>query len=309
MLKSVPSEDVKTFDKVNWNHVYYFTVIASTGSMRAAAKTLDLQPSTLSEQISVLERMLHVTLFSRKLKRLTLTEDGKRLYRYSKSMFETGQRLLDVISPKSLGLYPITVGLVPSATAQPVLELLIAFSGMQTQNRVRINRIAHEELEALLLEAKIDFGLTDRKSERKDIIQHKVYDGRIKFFGSKDNTSDSLKAAIQSKPLFICRSSQSQFSVVETLLDAYDLHPKSIVSCEYVSVVYRAAEMGAGIAALSEKHFVSRSPMLVEIPAPEGFPDLFEQVYATWAHGSENSASVRDLKAFLTERVKDGQFS
>src|SRR5688572_29086894 len=92
--------------QINWNQVYYFSEIAAVGSIKDAAAKLDLTASTLSLHLSQLETDLEIQLFYRQHRKLTLTPEGTRLFLHAKAMFETGQRLIDVVSPVPLGCYP-----------------------------------------------------------------------------------------------------------------------------------------------------------------------------------------------------------
>ena len=57
-------------------HLRYFVAVAEALSVTEAAKKLRLAQPSLTRQIRNLEAELHVTLFHREKKRLTLTEDG-----------------------------------------------------------------------------------------------------------------------------------------------------------------------------------------------------------------------------------------
>jgi LysR family transcriptional activator of nhaA len=82
---------------LNFNHVYYFHVAATEGSVKAAADRLDVTQPTVSEQIKMLERSLDVTLFERTSTGLRLTEAGKSAYEHTTAMFRASERLLRVL--------------------------------------------------------------------------------------------------------------------------------------------------------------------------------------------------------------------
>lgn len=66
---------------MDWNDVYFFTVLVEAGTLTAAAERLDVQHNTVSRRIARLERHLEVRLFDRIGKRYLLTDDGGRIYR------------------------------------------------------------------------------------------------------------------------------------------------------------------------------------------------------------------------------------
>ncbi len=65
---------------INSKQLYYFTIIAETGSFTAAAKKLGLSQPPLSKQIMLLEEELGVRLFERGSRKTELTEAGNFLY-------------------------------------------------------------------------------------------------------------------------------------------------------------------------------------------------------------------------------------
>ena len=62
---------------LNYNHLYYFHLVANEGSLTAAAERLGVSLSTVSEQVRQLERSLGVALFERGGSALRLTLAGQ----------------------------------------------------------------------------------------------------------------------------------------------------------------------------------------------------------------------------------------
>jgi LysR family transcriptional activator of nhaA len=86
---------------LNFNHVYYFHVAATEGSVKAAAERLGVSQPTVSEQIKMLERALGVSLFDRTGTGLRLTEPGREAYEHTTAMFRAGERLVKALGPAS----------------------------------------------------------------------------------------------------------------------------------------------------------------------------------------------------------------
>lgn len=86
---------------LNFNHVYYFHVAASEGSVKAAAERLDVSQPTVSEQIKMLERSLGVVLFERTSTGMRLTEAGREAYEHTSAMFRASHRMLSVLKRES----------------------------------------------------------------------------------------------------------------------------------------------------------------------------------------------------------------
>jgi len=86
---------------LNFNHVHYFHVAATEGSVKAAAERLGVSQPTVSEQIKMLERALGVSLFDRTGAGLRLTEPGREAYEHTTAMFRAGERLVAALGQAS----------------------------------------------------------------------------------------------------------------------------------------------------------------------------------------------------------------
>jgi LysR family transcriptional activator of nhaA len=86
---------------LNFNHLYYFHVTASEGSVKAAAQALGVTLPTVSEQIRLLERALDTQLFDRS-GGLKLTQAGRDAYEHTSQMFLAGQRLMETFGQDRL---------------------------------------------------------------------------------------------------------------------------------------------------------------------------------------------------------------
>lgn len=86
---------------LNYNHLFYFWVIASEGSISRASARLRLGQPTLSTQLRLLEDALGRPLFDRKNRRLTLTESGKVAFQYAAEIFRLGFEMVEAIHDRS----------------------------------------------------------------------------------------------------------------------------------------------------------------------------------------------------------------
>jgi LysR family transcriptional activator of nhaA len=86
---------------LNFNHLYYFHVTATQGSVKAAADWLGVTQPTVSEQIRMLERTLGVQLFERTPTGLKVTLAGRDAYEHTTQMFLAGERLVQALGHAS----------------------------------------------------------------------------------------------------------------------------------------------------------------------------------------------------------------
>jgi len=78
---------------INYNHLYYFWMVAKEGNLTRAAATLLIAQSALSHQIKKLEYQLGKSLFEKVGRGLALTEAGLIAFSYAEKIFEMGNEL------------------------------------------------------------------------------------------------------------------------------------------------------------------------------------------------------------------------
>lgn len=82
---------------LNYQHLYYFWIVARAPSLTAAANKLQISPSTVSTQIRSLEEKLGQDLFERRSRSLILTDRGKVALAYADDIFSLGTELIDTM--------------------------------------------------------------------------------------------------------------------------------------------------------------------------------------------------------------------
>lgn len=88
---------------LNYHHLLYFWVVAREGTVTEAAKLLRLAHPTVSGQIHRLEEVLGEKLFTRRGRKLVLTDQGRIAYRYADEIFSLGQEFLDTLKGRAKG--------------------------------------------------------------------------------------------------------------------------------------------------------------------------------------------------------------
>jgi LysR family transcriptional regulator, transcriptional activator of nhaA len=84
-------------NRLNYNQLYYFYVVASEGSVKAASKKLHLTQPTISGQLRTLEDDLGFELFERKHRKLVLNEKGHQVLKRAEKIFLMGEELVNAL--------------------------------------------------------------------------------------------------------------------------------------------------------------------------------------------------------------------
>ncbi|HAH04962.1 MAG TPA: hypothetical protein DCM05_00325 [Elusimicrobia bacterium] len=144
---------------LNYHHLYYFYMIAKSGSIAKACESLLLSQPAVSTQLGQLERSLGIPLFERRKQRLYLTEEGRFVLDYAESIFEMGKELQDSLKrrPKNEKV-SVRVGIL-SGTAR-------AFGHALVECVLERFRSVHVSVS----EGDLDEMLRDLKEQRVDML-------------------------------------------------------------------------------------------------------------------------------------------
>lgn len=83
--------------RFNFQHLRYFWIVAREGGISRASDSLDVSASTISAQVSQLERALGVKLFRRVGRNIRLTDVGHVAFRYAEEIFTLGNEMAHAI--------------------------------------------------------------------------------------------------------------------------------------------------------------------------------------------------------------------
>ncbi len=124
---------------LNFNHLYYFHVTATEGSVKGAADRLGVTQPTVSEQLRMLERALGMPLFERAPTGLRLTARGREAFEHTTAMFLAGERLADALGHgEAAAPISLRVGVSTAVSRTTAADFLMPiFSVEQCQPSIR----------------------------------------------------------------------------------------------------------------------------------------------------------------------------
>ena len=171
----------------------YFNSVVETGSISKASRIFDVQPSSISRQLSALEKELGVLLLNRTSRNIGLTEAGETYYHYSRSIasdLDQASRAVNDLQQKPTGNLRIsmTVGfaeccilpLIPSFTAQyPEIKLSLEMTGRVVD----------------LVEENIDIAIRTGRLRDSNLIALKLVDNDFLLCASPQYLADNGEPA------------------------------------------------------------------------------------------------------------------
>ena len=246
-------------ERLNLRQLEIFSAVVDAGSFTAAAEKLYLAQSTVSDNVRALEELLHLKLFHRESKRrLTLTLEGKRVYRYAQDILgRCSALLLDVAVDSALEL---TLG-ASTVPAQSLLPGYMArFARENPACRCTLLCGDSAAVQQMLLNGDIHLGFVGSADDRQDLIYAPIAEDRLVLITPNTPRFAALKTQgvlgrelFREPFLFRERGSGTQ-KVIDNYLSEIRLDPQVIHTVAYVSdptVLQRLVAEGTGVSILS----------------------------------------------------------
>ncbi|MBN0817980.1 LysR family transcriptional regulator, partial [Pseudomonas aeruginosa] len=80
------------------NDLRVFMLVARRSGFAAAAEELGVSPAFVSKRVSLLEQTLNVMLLHRTTRRVTITEEGERIYEWAQRILQDVDEMMDELS-------------------------------------------------------------------------------------------------------------------------------------------------------------------------------------------------------------------
>ncbi len=128
----------------NFNHLYYFYVVAKLGGVTAAARQLYTSQSSLSTQLKTLESQLGATLFKKEGRNLVLTSNGQSIYAICRKMFDVANELDGFLSKRDQrGHTTFAIGVSPDIERPFVTDVVSrTIQGLKDTHRPVITQVS-----------------------------------------------------------------------------------------------------------------------------------------------------------------------
>jgi DNA-binding transcriptional LysR family regulator len=294
-------------DTLDWDKLKTFHAAADTGSLTAAASRLRISQSAVSRQISALEDQLQAPLFHRHARGLTMTEQGRILFKAAHDMAQQAalaqasvlnsqdkpQGILRVSSPISLG-------------SNWLISILPEFKKLYPLIRIQL---VLEDEEHDLSAFDVDCALRPWPSTQGDVIERKLgtisqslyaSHNYLAEHGAPENVHDLDDHSIIAFGDMIPGRLNSANWALE-IGRPKDKPRIPILAVNNLHGIMRAAEADMGVIGIPD-YMVAMSRRLMRVlPQVSGQPFEIYFVYPTELRGSTR---VRVFREFLIQKAK-----
>ena len=153
---------------MNLKQLEAFVQVSESGSFSKAAKELFLTQPTISAHISSLEKELNVRLFIRNTKEVSLSDDGKDLYRYAKQITDLEKAIEErfyMDSDDGKHFITIAASTIPAQYLLP--KILMCYRERYPKEQIKIMETDSSEVVTQVVDHMVDVGFTGTVLEKK----------------------------------------------------------------------------------------------------------------------------------------------
>jgi LysR family transcriptional activator of nhaA len=242
-------------ERLNYQHLLYVWMVAREGTVARAAERLRLAQSTLSGQIHHFEDVLGEKLFSRRGRRLELTESGRIAFRYADEIFLLGQELVATLKGHSVGrrvrLMVGVLDVLPKLMVQRLLEP--AFTHPE---EIRVICREDRSLEGFLSELaafRLDLILSDSPASpglSVRVFNHLLGDSGTTLFATRRiarRLRRGFPHSLENQPLLLPGRSSPLHRALEQWFGAQGVHPRIIGEIDDSALLKLLGEVGRGV--------------------------------------------------------------
>ena len=239
-----------------------FKEVAEAGNITAAAQSLYISQSAVSQSIKQLESELQTRLFSRNSRGVTLTGEGKMLYEYVRSamgLLETGEAKLS--QTRDLQMGHLTIGASETVTSQFLLPYLDRFHRRYPAIRIQIVSGRSHKVLGLLQSGKVDIAFASTPGENGSLTTFPCFATHSIFVAGADYPCDFDHVytiqEIARFPLILLERKASSRLYLEKYFLQNGLHLDPEIELGARSLLVDLATIGFGVAGVTEE-FVTR---------------------------------------------------
>jgi len=289
---------------MNYNHLYYFHIIAQEGSIARASRRLRVSQPTLSEQLKQMESFFGTKLFDRKGGAMRLNNSGRRALNFTEGMFDIAKRLVASFEtapePPKIRL---DIGVVTTCARSLMTDrLVMLFKDDSVIVRVRQgdNQYLLHELVSSGLDVLITDTLPSQASDR-GIDVRTITSPRLMVISDKQRAAsltEDVPASLHGQP-FIHYTTQSSYRwEIDQYFRELAVEPHVVAEADDVYVIQEAVKAGIGFGVVPQS-------MLEKSGMKEGIEVLGElernfDIYALINNKNPTEETLRALDVLVS---------
>ncbi len=283
-----------------------FLVVARTGRLGPAARTLHVTQPALTARIRRLEQDVGGSLFVRSRRGMRLTQAGRVFLPFAERALESldeGRRLAADVAGAARGV--LLLAAPPAVSAYLLPDLLARFTEEHPDVELSVRTGHSEEVLRMVLDEQVQLGLT-RELTHPEVSAVPVYEDALVLVVPPGHPLAGrgavrvAEAADERLILFDQRSSYHELT--EALFRAARVRPRAVMELDSSGAAARMVEKGLGVALLpaSAVRQAVEQGTLVEVPLADAEP-VRRRIIAIHRADVPPPPPARALLALMTE--------
>jgi len=239
---------------LNYNHLFYFWMVAREGSVVDAAKALMVSQPTVSIQLKELEATLGHRLFDRSSRRLKLTDSGRIAFNYANEMFSLSRDLTRALdrqpTDRPLKMAVGVVDVIPKRVVRRLLEPALA---LKPGVRLICREDTSGRLLADLAEGRLDVVLSDAPIGTGVHIQgfnHLLNECDTSFLAKKSLAMKYRRGfpkSLDGAPMLLPSDHTTVRQGLNSWFDSKHIHPQVVGEFDDAALMLTIGQEGTGI--------------------------------------------------------------
>ncbi|MBB1485225.1 LysR family transcriptional regulator [Oceanospirillum sediminis] len=237
---------------LNLKHLYYFWVIAESGSIARASDQLDLAPQTLSSQLSAFEARTGA-LFFRKGRGLRLTPLGDQVRHYASQIFTLAGELDQVLKQPDI-TQPLDLAVGFAASVHKMIAYHLITPAIADPQPIRL-KIVSGRFPNLLKDLKrqtLDIVISDQplSDDIQDLHSTHLLSSPLSLFAAPElarKLQHNFPASLQQQPLLTNDTETGWFSELTQWLSGHNVSMNVSAEISDSALIKIFAREGMGI--------------------------------------------------------------
>lgn len=241
-------------NNLNFNHLYYFYVVAREGSVVGAAEVLDLTQPTVSGQLRKLEDAMEVKLFQRSGRNLVLTDAGRLAYGYAEEMFGLAREMQSALQGRaSGGPLHLRVGLVDAMPKMMAHRLLSPALVLPEGVTVTCREGKLDQLLADLATHNLDVVLSDSPAQpplKVRVYNHLLGESEVSVFATPELAErwrDGFPRSLDGAPFLVPTEGTALRFTLESWFRRAGVRPRIVAELEDGALIKAFGAEGMGL--------------------------------------------------------------
>ena len=238
---------------MNYKHLHYFWVVAKTGGVNNASEVMHITPQTISGQISLLEEAIGTKLFQKQGRKLALTNQGKKVFKYADAMFSLGEELEEYLkgadsTPQSelrVGVMDCVPKIIASKVLSPIIEEesvnLVCSEGSFDQ---LVSKLAIRELDMVISDMPISTAYSIKA------YNHKFGESALSCFAKTSiskNYKEGFPANLDKVSMLLPTANSTIRPAIDQWLMSINISPNIVGEFDDSALLKTFGEAGAGL--------------------------------------------------------------